>query len=168
MAMAGKLRVGAMILKIRINSPEDPLDFIREIQGSQKLWRAARTELMGRPFEYAASQEGEGNPLVTRLLSSRNHPDTVKTTVGSLYAAGTDTTTVALKSFLVAMMLFPKAQRGVRLGGNQRCHGIGTCTDPRGYFGWYDISPVMKIQTPNTPAQDTSSRTIHLLLPISD
>ncbi|KAF8331664.1 cytochrome P450, partial [Cantharellus anzutake] len=79
-----------------------------------KYWRAARAELMNRPFEYATSQERkrtESSCLVNRLLSSGKSPDSVKNAVGTLYAAGIESTATVINAFLISMMLFPAVQR---------------------------------------------------------
>ncbi|KAF8331354.1 cytochrome P450 [Cantharellus anzutake] len=79
-----------------------------------KYWRTAHMEIMNRPFEYATSQEGkrsEPSCLVNRLISSGKNPDTVKMAVGTLYAAGTDSTATVISAFLLSMMLFPAVQR---------------------------------------------------------
>jgi len=79
-----------------------------------KFWRTTRLELANWPFEYALSMQKTGNQsqsLMNNLLSSGANPDVVKQALSSLFAASVDTSVITIKAFLIAMMLYPEAQK---------------------------------------------------------
>ncbi|KAG8698061.1 hypothetical protein FRC09_007460 [Ceratobasidium sp. 395] len=88
-------------------------------------WRAGKDKLINEPFEWTRSQIAANiaAPSILRTLLNRlatngaprhgveAEEDIVRWVIGTLYAAGADTTVATMTTFVLAMVLHPEVQR---------------------------------------------------------